>query len=318
MHRFRLMLALGLFAAAYGVSAQPQGNFPTRAIEIYFPYPPGNSTDAYLRVLGQAMAKQLGVPVQVINKPGGGGVVGTAEMVRAKPDGYVIGSWTPGPAVTQVLAGATPYKLGDIQPIAGVFVTPFVLAVKGNLPANNLREFAEWAKRHGKPVIIGTYSPASVPGLIVAKIAKQDGWPYRIVSFPNPTAKELIAGDADMTTTGVEMVQGQVKSGDVRVVSTWLPDRSKVYPNVPTLKESGHGDIFLVTGLAAPAGVPKDLVAKLAAAAQKATQDPEVRAHLERLDIPAVFYGPEEMSTRIASETKWMEALMREAGLIKP
>ncbi|MEY3746184.1 MAG: hypothetical protein RIQ76_710, partial [Pseudomonadota bacterium] len=85
------------------------------------PYPPGNEMDVVTRLLAEGMSKRLGVPVQVINKPGGGGVVGFAEMTRAKPDGYTIGTWTPGPGISQIVAGNTPYKMSDYQSVGGMF-----------------------------------------------------------------------------------------------------------------------------------------------------------------------------------------------------
>jgi hypothetical protein len=95
------------------------------------------------------MSKRLGVPVQVINKPGGGGVVGFAEMTRAKPDGYTIGTWTPGPGISQIVAGNTPYKMSDYQSVGGMLINDFVLAARGDIPANNLKDFAAWAKKNG-------------------------------------------------------------------------------------------------------------------------------------------------------------------------
>jgi tripartite-type tricarboxylate transporter receptor subunit TctC len=310
-----LVLAAGaLFGAA---PAGAQSGYPNRAIEIYYPYPPGNTTDSFMRVLAQGMSKRLGVPVQVINKPGGGGVVGTAEMVRAKPDGYVIGSWTPGPGITQVLAGNAPYKIADIQPVCGMFVNTFVLAARGAIPAKNLGEFSDWAKKQGKPVVIASYSPASVPGLLAAKIARQDGWPYKVVSFPNPSAKELSAGDADLSTTGAEMVVGQAKTGDVRVVSNWMPARTPLFPDVPTLKESGHGDHWLWTGLAAPAGTPRAIVDKLAAVVKESLADPEVADFMKKNDAPVFYLDPDAATKRVAEDEKWMAALMGELGLLK-
>lgn len=299
------------------LAAHAQAPWPSKPVELIFPYPPGNDADAFFRVLAQGMSKRLGVPVQVINKPGGGGVVGFAEFVRAKPDGYTIGSLTPGPGITQILAGNTPYKQTDYIPMAGCFVNDFVLAARGDIPANNLKEFSDWAKKSGKPVIVGSYSPASVPGLIAAKIARQDGWAYKVVSFANPSAKELTAGDADVTTTGAEMVSSYVKAGQVKVLSTWQPSRNKYYPNAATLKEAGYGDLYLWQGLAVPAGTPKDIVNKLSEVVRQSMEDKEVVDLLAKLGVPAYYLTPEQAAQRIAADTKWMSELMTELGMVK-
>jgi tripartite-type tricarboxylate transporter receptor subunit TctC len=313
--RFALSLAALCLAATFPAVAQDK--WPSRPIELIYPYPPGNDADAVMRLLAQGMSKRLGVPVQLINKPGGGGVVGTNEMVRARPDGYTIGTWTPGPGITQVVAGNAPYKQSDLQPVAGVFVNDFVLAARGNIPATNLKEFAAWAKANNKPVVIGSYSPASVPALIAARIARQDGWNYKVVAFGNPSAKELTAGDADVTTTGAEMVSSFVKAGQVKVVSTWMPDRSRHYPGVATLKESGHGEMYLWTGLAAPAGVPREIVNRLSEAARAALGDKEVVDMLAKLGVPPLPMTPEQMAQRIQADSKWMGELMAELGMLK-
>ena len=198
------IFSLAFLSIVAALPSLAQERWPSKPIEIIYPYPPGNDMDVVTRLLAEGMSKRLGVPVQVINKPGGGGVVGFAEMTRAKPDGYTIGTWTPGPGISQIVAGNTPYKMSDYQSVGGMLINDFVLAARGDIPANNLKEFAAWAKKNGKPVIIASYAPAAVPALIAAKIAKTDGWAYKVVSFPNPSIKELTAGDADVSTAGAE------------------------------------------------------------------------------------------------------------------
>ena len=220
MKRRVLMFVLAILAIPINVLAQDK--WPSKPIEIIYPFPPGNDTDAVVRLLAESMSKRLGVPVQVINKPGGGGVVGFAEMVRAKPDGYTIGTWQPGPGISQIVAGNTPYRQTDYQAVAAIHPNDFVLAARGNIPAKSLKEFGAWAKQQGKTVVIGSYSPAAVPALMAARIARKDGWPYKVVAFPNPSAKELVAGDADLSTTGADMVASYARDGQVKVLDFGL------------------------------------------------------------------------------------------------
>lgn len=314
----KLLLAAGL--AALCVSSLPalaQDKWPSKTIEILYPYPPGNDADAVMRVLADGMSKRLGVPVQVINKPGGGGVVGFGEMVRAKPDGYTIGTWTPGPGISQIVAGNTPYKQSDYVAVAGIFANDFVLASRGNIPATNLKEFGEWAKKSGKPVIIGSYAPAAVPALIAAKIARKDGWPFKVVAFGNPGAKELVAGDADVTTTGADMVASYVKDGQVKVLSAWTTARNPIFPKVPTAKEDGYGDLYLWTGMAAPAGVPKDVLARLSTVIAETLKDKAMTDMLAKLGVPFMPMNSEQMTVQIAADTKWISELMTELGFAK-
>jgi tripartite-type tricarboxylate transporter receptor subunit TctC len=298
-------------------AAVAQDKWPSRAIEIIYPYPPGNDMDVITRLVAEGMSKRLGVPVQVVNKPGGGGVVGFAEMTRAKPDGYTIGTWTPGPGISQIIAGNAPYKLADYQSVGGMLINDFVLATRNDIPATNLKEFGEWAKKSGKPVIIGSYAPAAVPALIVAKIAKRDGWPYKVVAFPNPTAKELIAGDADMTTAGAESVLSYVKAGQAKVVSAWGLSRNPLYPNVATPKEEGYGELYTWGGMAAPAGVPKEIIARLSAVMAEALNDKTVLDQMKKVGIPPIQMNADQMAKRISEDSKWISELMTELGMVK-
>lgn len=317
MNRRCLALFLVAQSCALPFAALAQDKWPSKTIEIIYPYPPGNDMDVVTRLLAEGMSKRLGVPVQVINKPGGGGVVGFAEMVRAKPDGYTIGTWTPGPGISQIVAGNTPYKQADYQSVGGMLINDFVLATRAEIPATNLKEFAAWAKKSGKPVVVGSYAPAAVPALIVAKIARRDGWPYKVVAFGNPSAKELVAGDADMTTTGAEMVQSYHKANQVKVVSAWGPSRNPLYPNVATPAEEGYGDLYTWGGMAAPAGVPREIIARLSAVMAESLQDKPVQDQFRKAGIPPFPMTAEQMSKRVIDDSKWIGELMLELGLAK-
>lgn len=312
-----LVLSAATMASAMSSIALAQDKWPSKPIEIIYPYPPGNDMDVVTRLLAEGMSKRLGVPVQVINKPGGGGVVGFAEMTRAKPDGYTIGTWTPGPGISQIIAGNTPYKMSDYQSVGGMLINDFVLASRGDIPANNLKEFAAWAKKNGKPVTIGSYAPAAVPALIAAKIAKKDGWSYKVVSFPNPSAKELVAGDADVTTAGAEGALSYAKAGQIKVLSAWGPTRNPVFPNAATPAEEGYGDIYSWGGMAAPVGVPKDIIQKLSTVMMEALKDKPVQDQFKKAGIPALPMTAEQMNKRVSDDTVWIAELMNELGFAK-
>lgn len=312
-----LVLSAATMASAMSSIALAQDKWPSKPIEIIYPYPPGNDMDVVTRLLAEGMSKRLGVPVQVINKPGGGGVVGFAEMTRAKPDGYTIATWTPGPGISQIIAGNTPYKMSDYQSVGGMLINDFVLASRGDIPANNLKEFAAWAKKNGKPVTIGSYAPAAVPALIAAKIAKKDGWAYKVVSFPNPSAKELVAGDADVTTAGAEGALSYAKAGQIKVLSAWGPTRNPVFPNAATPAEEGYGDIYSWGGMAAPVGVPKDIIQKLSTVMMEALKDKPVQDQFKKAGIPALPMTAEQMNKRVSDDTVWIAELMNELGFAK-
>ena len=313
----KITMALAALAVFSALPALAQDKWPSKPIEIIYPYPPGNDMDVISRLLAEGMSKRLGVPVQVINKPGGGGVVGFAEMTRAKPDGYTIGTWTPGPGISQIIAGNTPYKMADYQSVGGMLINDFVLASRGDIPATNLKEFAAWAKKSGKPVVIGSYAPAAVPALIAAKIAKKDGWTYKVVAFPNPSAKELVAGDADVTTAGADSAMSYAKTGQVKILSAWGPQRNPVFPKTATPAEEGYGDLYTWGGMAAPVGVPKDIINKLSSVMMESLNDKAVQDQLKKVGIPALPMTADQMTKRVADDAKWISELMTELGFAK-
>ncbi len=310
-------LAIAAITSMVALVASAQDKWPSKPIEIIYPYPPGNDMDAITRLVAEGMSKRLGVPVQVINKPGGGGVVGFAEMIRAKPDGYTIGTWTPGPGISQILAGNTPYKLADYQSVGGMLINDFVLAARGDIPASNLKDFAAWAKKSGKPVIIASYAPAAVPALIAAKIAKRDGWAYKVVSFPNPSGKELVSGDADLATAGAMGASSYAKAGQVKVISAWSPQRNPLFPSVATPKEEGYGDLGTWGGMAAPKGVPKEIIDKLSAVMIDALNDKTVLEQFKKIGTPPFPMSAEQMTARVNEDQKWISELMTEFGMVK-
>ena len=165
--------------------------------------------------------------------------------------------------------------------------------------------------------IIASYAPASVPGLITARVARKDGWPYKVVSFPNPSAKELVAGDADISTAGAEQVLSYVKAGQVKVVSAWGTQRNPNYPKTATLGEDGYGDMYSWGGMAAPVGVPKDIIQRLSVVMMEALNDKPVQDQLKKAGIPPLPMNAEQMNQRVATDTKWISELMAELGMLK-
>ncbi|MSQ69952.1 MAG: tripartite tricarboxylate transporter substrate binding protein [Betaproteobacteria bacterium] len=305
-----LMTILGL--AALPVAAA----YPERPIEIIFGFPPGNDTDSLVRLAAATMSKRLGVPVAIINKPGGGGVVGGAEAARAKPDGYTVGLFTIGSGLTQIIAGNTPYKFSDLAPVGMFISTALILAARGDAGYKDLKELARTAKQ--KPPVIGIYGPAGAPTLVVQMIAAADGWSFKGVPFPNPNFTNLQSGDAELITAGALMLQAQIKSGQVRVLVAMTPSRIPGLPDVPTVSEAGYGPkMSLWSGLMAPAGTPKEAIQKLSEALAVALKDPGfIETSTKTGNIPS-YMDPEVFAAQIKQDEAIFRPIMEKAGLIK-
>ncbi|WP_382153422.1 tripartite tricarboxylate transporter substrate binding protein [Hydrogenophaga sp. ANAO-22] len=313
--RTTLIAGAGLLAAGL---THAQARYPSKPIEVIVPWPAGTSADVGMRTVSQALSKQLRVPVQVINKPGGQAVIGTAEFVKAHPDGYTLGSINIGPAVSQVIAGNAPYTMADMTPIGIYNVLPFVVATKTDAPFKTMKELAAHAKASGKDVILGNFGPGAVPTQTVVRMAGTDGWKAKLVAFPSPGYTQLNAGDADVVTVESINIMGQVKAGNARVLVTMTPKRLPAFPDVPTVKELGYGfDVSIWTGLFAPKGTPPEIVQTLAKALEAALQDPGVKAYAEKSGTFFDHMSPEQTAALIQQDTAWLRPVMESLGLVK-
>lgn len=313
---FTRTLAGALVACMGGVAPMVSAAYPDKPIEIIYGFPPGNDTDSLIRMAAAGMSKQLGVPVAIINKPGGGGVVGGAEAARAKPDGYTVGLFTIGSGLTQVIAGNTPYKSTELAPVSMFISTALILATRGDAPYKDLKELARAAKQ--KPPVVGIYGPAGAPTLVVHMIAAADGWTFKGVPFPNPNFTNLQSGDAELITAGALMLQPQIKSGQVRVLVAMTPNRIPGLADVPTVHEAGYGpSMSLWSGLMAPIGTPREAIQKLSDAMAAALKDPMfVEAATKTGNIPS-HLGPDAFAAQIKRDEGLFRPLMEKAGLIK-
>lgn len=311
--RTTLAAATGLLIAGL---AHAQAKYPSKPIEVVVPWPAGTSADVGMRTVSQALSKQLRVPVQVINKPGGQAVIGTAEFVKAAPDGYTLGSINIGPAVSQVIAGNAPYAMTDMAPIGIYNVLPFVVAAKADAPFKTMKELAAHAK--GKEVILGNFGPGAVPTQSVVRMSGIDGWKPKLVSYPSPGYTQLNAGDADVVTVESINIMGQVKAGNARVLVAMTPKRLPAFPEVPTAKELGYGfDVSIWTGLFAPKGTPPEIIQTLATALDAALQDPLVKAYADRSGTLFEHLSPEQTSALMQQDAAWLRPVMESLGLVK-
>jgi tripartite-type tricarboxylate transporter receptor subunit TctC len=265
-------------------------NYPSRPITIIVPFSAGGPSDAMARILAERMKTTLGEALLVENVTGAGGSVGVGRAVRSAPDGYTISF---GHLGTHVANGAI-YKLGydlvtDLEPVALLPSNPMIIVSKNAVPAKSLKEFVDWLKTQPSPPTAGTAGAGSgshIAGLYFESAAgvKLQYVPYR---GTGPAMNDLVAGQIDLIVDQTSNSITQVRAGNIRAYAITDSKRVESAPDVPTVDEAGLPGFHMTlwSGLWVPKDTPKDVVAKLNAAAVEALNDPAVRKQLENLGL---------------------------------
>jgi len=285
----RIVVAALLATLAFAGVAAAQ-NFPSRPITIIVPFSAGGPSDAMARILAERMKVTLGETLLVENVTGAGGSVGVGRAVRSPPDGYTISF---GHLGTHVANGAI-YKLGydlvtDLEPVALLPSNPMIIVSKKAVPATSLKEFLAWLKAQPSPPTAGTAGAGSgshIAGLYFENVAgiKLQYVPYR---GTGPAMNDLVAGQIDLIVDQTSNSIGQVRAGNIRAYAITDSKRVESAADIPTVDEAGLPGFHMTlwSGLWVPKDTPKDVVAKLNAAAVEALNDPAVRKQLENLGL---------------------------------
>ena len=293
-------------------------NFPSHPITIVVPFSAGGPSDAMTRILAERMQRKLGETVLIENVTGAGGSLGVGRVVRAAPDGYTIGF---GHLGTHVANGAI-YKLGydlvtDFEPVVLLPSNPMVFVSTNAVPAKSLGELLAWMKAKPTPPTAGTAGAGSashVAGLYFESVTgiKLQFVPYRGTA---PALTDLVAGQIEMIIDQTSNSINQIRAGSIRAYAVTDGKRLATAADIPTVDEAGLPGFHmqLWSGFWVPKGTPKDIVAKLNAAAVEAMNDPTVRAKFENLGLvmpPKDQLTPEALGAFQKSEiAKWWPML---------
>jgi tripartite-type tricarboxylate transporter receptor subunit TctC len=312
-------VAMAAYAASPGVRAQA---WPNRPIRLIVGYSPGGAVDIIARAVAQPLSAALGQPIVVENKPGAGTNIANRALIDSAPDGHTLMLAANAIAANVSLYQPPPYDLArDVTPIAQVGRVPVVIAANAQGEPATLAKLVSMSKDKPRSINFGSPGNGSTPHLAVELFARAAGIELTHVPYKggSQALNDVIAGHIQTVAVNALEVQPHVKSGKLRVLAVLSPSRTPIFPDTPTIAESGFAgfEASVWYGFIGPANLPAAVVTRLHAEIQRALALPEVRDRLVASGGEVTPGTTAQFATLLAGERTRYEKLIRDAQ-IKP
>lgn len=309
-------LALGA-APAFAQSAQP---YPARPVKLIVPFAPGGFTDVVARILGQKLSTALGQQFVIENKAGAGSTIGTDFVAKAPPDGYTLVMVSSTHVISPWLYKNLPYDPIKGFTVVGKLVeSPYVLLVHPKVQAKNVQEFISMAKASPNSIHYASSGNGSAQHLMGGLFVAMTGAPLKHVPYRGSAgaANDLVAGVVESSFAGVPNALAQVPSGRLKALAVTTGKRAPQLPDVPTLQEAGVSgyDASVWLALLAPAGTPREIVAKLNSEIAKLMAAPDTKKALFDAGVEPTPSSPEEMAEYLQQELARWGKVVKDADI---
>ncbi len=317
------LLTAGLALAGSAALAQaPAADFPHKAVTLVVPYPAGGGTDVVARSVAEQMARLLGQPVIVDNKPGASGILGTSTVAKAAPDGYtVLVGLTQSLLTNPFLYTKLPYDpRKDLGLVSLVATSPLLLLVPAGSPAQSVADLQRALRSRADGGNCGSWGPGSYPHLACAHMASSWKTPIAHIAYKGeaPMLQDLVGGQLSFTIGSAISAKPYIEGGKLRALAVTGGQRLAMLPAVPTFAEAGFADpeyrVLGWLGLAVPQATPPAVVARLQQAAQQAVATPEVARRFAQLGMLPVGGTAEQFRQSYAADLPVWERLVRTSG----
>jgi tripartite-type tricarboxylate transporter receptor subunit TctC len=305
----RAALAGAVLLACAALPAQ--ADYPEKPLRLVVPFPPGGSTEPLARILSQKLGEAFGQQLIVDNRPGAGSTIGAEIVAKSPPDGYTLFLGSISNAISAALYPKLNFDIvRDFAPVTLLATTPGVLVVHPALPVKTVRELLALAKARPEQLAYSSAGNGTPPHLSAELLSGMTG--IKLIHVPykggGPSIIALLSGEAQLSIASLPSAIGHMRSGKLRALGVTTPQRTPSVPELPTISEAGVPGYAAETwlGLAVAARTPKDIVARLHAAAVKAMTLPDVKERLDALGYVVRVGSPEEYSGFVQSEVdKW-------------
>jgi tripartite-type tricarboxylate transporter receptor subunit TctC len=314
-----LILACALFVGA-GVAAAQE--YPTRPVRFIVSFPAGGGVDLMGRLVASVASQRLGQPVVVENRTGAAGSIGTAAVAKAAPDGYTVLVTGDVPVTSAHLLAKLPYDAEkELMPLVKGVNVPTAVLVAGNAPYGTLKELLDYARANPGKVSYGT--PGNGTSMHVELESLKDSLKLDIIHVPYkgapPIITDTMSGQITIGAPGLPPTIGGIRSGKLKLLAVWGPARVATFPDVPTVREAtGNPSLEGIPtwyGFLLPAGVPKEIAAKLEAAIIAGLKDPEVAKKLTEAGASVVAEPSSAFAEANRRQTATFAAIFKKLNL---
>jgi tripartite-type tricarboxylate transporter receptor subunit TctC len=321
----RLLFRCAVIAAAVlclsTAFAQVQ-NYPNRSIRLITPFPPGATTDALSRIIGQKMLENWGQNVLVDNRPGATGMIGTELAAKSAPDGYTLVNVISSHVVHKHLLKKVPFDaIKDFEPVVLLARAANILVVHPSVPVHNVRDFIAFAKARKGQLVYGSAGTGSSNHLSAEMFKQAAGIDMEHIPYKGgaPAVNDLLGGQIPVMMASMLTASPHVRAGKIRALVTTSAKRQRVLPDVPTLQESGFPGFEADEwwAILAPAGTPKDIISKLNTEIVRIFDLPDVRERIGNLGTEYIGSTPDGLGKFMRDEAVKWEKIIKNAG-IKP
>lgn len=318
-------LLFGLAMASLPAASYAQAStYPSKPVRVIVPLGAGGASDVIARMVGQGLTERNGQPFVVENRPGANTIIGTDACAKAAPDGATLCMVTGSSlSINPFLYRKLPYDAArDFEAITPLIVPDMIILSQPSVPANNMKEFLAYARSNPGKLAYGSFGNGSDTHLTMEWFRRQTGTNILHAPFNGygPMAQAFATGDIQLMylSVGNPGIVSQVKSGKMRGLAVLAPTRTPQLPDIPTFAESGVGQIKGYTwfGLVAPAGTPREIVAKVNKQVQDVLGTPAVREQLGTMAMRTVGQSPDEFAVFLRQDREVWRELVKQTGVV--